>query len=153
MRQNQRINPRLPALTRIEIKPLTSNNIDDEILCCLGEQLFHNPPQDFLEGINYKRKRLKKRLDENGEVGRVAYKGGRPVGFVEYVPGEAAPIGISKRENFVFADCYYVRRPEQRKGIGRALVKSLIKEFSKGHRWFGHQLAESIKLLAFEKID
>jgi len=127
--------------------------MDDEILCCLGERLFHNPPPQFSEGIEHKRKWLKKRLDENGEVGKIAYKSGVPVGFIEYVPGEVAPIGVPKRENFVFADCYYVRRNEQRKGIGQTLVRSLIKEFSNGHEWFDGQPAESIKLIAFENID
>jgi len=127
--------------------------MDDEILCCLGEQLFHNPPSQFLEGIEHKRKWLRKMLEENGEVGKIAYRNDVPVGFLEYVPGEQAPLGISENERFVFVDCYYVRRPHQRKGIGRALLEELIKDFSKTHEWFDGQPADSIKLLAFENID
>lgn len=140
-------------MPRIEVKPLSTENIDDEIVCCLGKQLFENPPPGFAEGIEYKRNWLRKQIDRYGEAGKIAYKNNEPVGFLEFVPGEIAPIIVAEKERCVFVDCYYVLRKEQRQGFGSALMNSTIREFSKAHPWFDNKPAQSIKLIALKKQD
>ncbi|MEA2089877.1 MAG: GNAT family N-acetyltransferase [Thermoproteota archaeon] len=140
-------------MPKIEVKSLSTENIDDEIVCCLGKQLFENPPPEFAAGIEYKRNWLRKQISRYGEAGKIAYRNNEPVGFLEFVPDEIAPITMTEKERFVFVDCYYVLRKEQRKGIGSALINSTIQEFSKAHSWFDNKPAQSIKLIAFEKQD
>lgn len=140
-------------MAKIEVRSLSTENVDDEIVCCLGKQLFENPPPEFAEGIKYKRNWLLEQIAQYGEAGKIAYRDNEPVGFLEFVPAEIAPITVAEKDRFVFVDCYYVLRGEQRKGIGLALMNSTIQEFSEAHPWFGGKPARSIKLIAFEEQD
>ncbi len=129
------------------------HHINDEIICCVGKKIFNNPPREFAKGIEYKHTWLRKQIEKYGEVGKIAYKNTEPVGFLEFVPGNVAPIDFQNKARSVYVDCYYVLKNEQNLGVGSALVKSVIEEFSKGHIWFENKPAESIKLLAFEESE
>ena len=137
----------------IKVKPLTIENMDDEIVCCLGKKNFEGPTPWFAEGIKYKRNWLKRQIDKYGEVGKIAYKDGESVGFFEYVPGNTAPLIFPDRDRCVYGSCYDVVTKERRKGVGSALVQSTLKEFTKPHPWFDNKPANSLKLIAFEKSD
>lgn len=139
-------------MTKIEVQPLRMDNIHDEIICCVGKRMFSTPTPEFAEGIEYKHAWLRKQIERYGEAGKIAYKDTEPVGFLEFVPGKIAPIISREKNSCVYVDCYYVLRNEQNTGVGSALVKSAVEEFSKGHPWFRGKPAESIKLLAYEGL-
>ena len=140
-------------MAKIEVQPLRMDNIHDEIICCVGKQMFNNPTPEFAKGIEYKHAWLRKQIERYGEAGKIAYKDTEPVGFLEFVPGKIAPI-VSRQKDFcVYVDCYYVLKNEQNMGVGSALVKSTVEEFSEGHPWFQGKPAESIKLIAFEESE
>lgn len=126
------------------------HHINDEIICCVGKQLFSNPTRAFAKGIEYKHGWLRKQIKNYGKAGKIAYKGVDPVGFLEFVPGKIAPIISDEKNSCVYIDCYYVLQHEQNKGVGSALIKATVEEFSKGHPWFEGKPAKAIKLLAFE---
>jgi len=140
-------------MSKIEVQPLRMDNIHDEIICCVGKQLFSNPTPEFAKGIEYKHAWLRKQIKRYGEVGKVAYKGTEPVGFLEFVPGNIAPIVCGEKDSCVYISCYYVLRKEQKAGVGSALIKSTVEEFSESHPWFQSKPAESIKLIAFEESE
>lgn len=140
-------------MSRIEIQPLRMDNIHDEIICCVGKRIFSDPTPEFAKGIEYKHAWLRKQIKRYGEVGKVAYRGTEPVGFLEFVPGEIAPIVSREKVYCAYISCYYVLRKEQNAGVGSALIESTVEEFSKGHLWFQGKPAESIKLIAFEESE
>jgi len=137
----------------VEVMPLTIENVDDEIVCCLGKKNFENPTPWFAKGIEYKRNWLKRQIDKYGEAGKIAYKGDEPVGFFEYVPGNTAPLVFPERDRCVYICCYDVVTRERCKGVGSALVQSTLKVFTKPHSWFNNRPAKALKLIAFEKSD
>ncbi len=137
----------------IKVEPITTDNLNDQIVCCIGTKKFENPSPWFEKGIGCKRKWLKRQLDEYGEVGKVAYDDGDPVGFFEYVPGYAAPLVFPGRDHCVYASCYNVVTGKRCGGIGNILVRSVIDEFSRSHPWFDDKPAESLKLMAYEKSE
>ena len=137
----------------IKVEPIMVDNMDDEIVCCLGTEKFENPTPWFARGIECKQNWLKEQVDKYGEVGKVAYKDGKPVGFFECVPGYTAPLVFPSRDQCVYVSCYDVVTRERGKGVGKALVHSLLKEFSRPHPWFDDNPAESLKLIAFEKSE
>jgi hypothetical protein len=86
-----------------KVEPITLDNFDDQIVCCVGTQRFENPNSWFKKGIECKRSWLKQQLEEYGEVGKIAYEDGNPVGFFEYVPGYTAPLAFPDRNQRVYA--------------------------------------------------
>jgi GNAT superfamily N-acetyltransferase len=137
----------------LKVEAIRTDNVDDEIVCCVGTAKSKDPTPWFAKGIQYKRNWLKEQLDKYGEVGKIAYKDGKPVGFFEYVPGSAAPLVFPDRDQCVYAICYDVVTEERGKGVGSVLVRSILKEFSRPHPWFNNKPAESLKLIAFEKSE
>jgi hypothetical protein len=137
----------------VEVRPLTIDSMDDEIFCCLGKKNFENPTPWLAKGIEYKRNWLWRQIDKYGEAGKIAYKDHEPVGFFEYVPGDAAPLVFPERDRCVYICCYDVVTRERCKGVGSALVQSTLKDFTKPHPWFNNKPAKSLKLIAYEKSD
>ncbi len=105
----------------VKIKEVDEDLFDDEIHLCL---LPKDSPKyaAFQGGILEKRAWLKKRLAELGSVAQIAYYDRRPVGFIEYVSAEYAPVPADDYGKTALVTCIYKPKFEG-KGVGSALLK------------------------------
>ena len=122
-------------MVRFEIRDLTSENLGVEAVCCEVEN------KDLQEVADEKVAWLKEMMVK-GLRAKLAYEDEKPVGFIEYLPIEYAPVGVGGR-NLTFIDCIWIFNPNpdkrpsgfQGKGYGRALIEDAeadAKKTSKG---------------------
>lgn len=114
----------------ISVEDLTRGNLDDVFKVCSYNKL-DDPLQR--EGIELKRRWLGEILEEHGPCTKIAYLEGRPVAQVLFYPEKIAPFISSPRDGVVVLHCCYNPFEEaQGKGVGSALLHSLIQECREG---------------------
>jgi GNAT superfamily N-acetyltransferase len=114
----------------ISVEDLTRGNLDDVFKVCSYNKL-DDPLQR--EGIELKRRWLGEILEEHGPCTKIAYLEGRPVAQVLYYPEGIAPFLARPRDGVVVLHCCYNPFEEaQGKGVGSALLQSLIRECREG---------------------
>lgn len=100
---------------------LTSDNIDDEHLCCIIRS------KTVHQGIEAKRQWLKDRLDEGHVFRKLNVKG---TAFIEYAPLEKAWVPIIG-ENYYYIYCLWTLAPYKGKGYGKMIMDNCIAEAKK----------------------
>ncbi len=107
----------------IEIRDLTEENVEDLASFCSPMGI---KSEFFLQGEKRKKKVLLKKLKRGGRA-KIAYKGNKPVGFIEYYPIEDAPLNVVGKDVMVIP-CMNVKVNERKKQIGEKLVRACIKD-------------------------
>jgi len=84
--------PKKQIAGKVDISPLSGDNMDDEIALCIGEDFLYGAiPQRFMKkAVEMKKRWLKHILSKFEACGYIAYFKKEPVGFIEFVPGELA---------------------------------------------------------------
>lgn len=114
----------------MRIDDLTEENLDDVFRVCSYNRL-DDPLQ--MEGIELKRKWLREIIEEHATCTKIAYLDEKPVAQVLYYPERIAPFLAHPREGVVVLHCCYNPFKEaQGKGVGSALLQSLIRECREG---------------------
>jgi ribosomal protein S18 acetylase RimI-like enzyme len=114
----------MPAADKIKIVDLTLENIPELGLFCIS-----NPKHP---GYQAKLKWLKPRLAEGLKIKMVVgAEGGKPRGFIEYVPGEQAWRAVDA-PGYLFIHCLWVQTPEYNgRGYGSRLIATCIEDARK----------------------
>lgn len=99
-----------------EFVDLTSENLQEEHLCCIIRSRKPHP------GVEAKRKWLSERLGEGHVFRKLDIKG---CAFIEYAPLETAWVPI-EGENYLYLYCLWVTGAPKGCGYGRALMESCI---------------------------
>lgn len=117
-------------MARVEIRTITQSNLEDAVHVCV-------PPKDslsytkFEEGIKEKIVWLQQKINGYGYIGNLAYNSrGEPLGFVEFIPAEGAPIPVEDTANTALITCIYVPKM-QSQGIGTKLLRVALKQLWK----------------------
>ncbi|MFQ6074729.1 MAG: GNAT family N-acetyltransferase [Candidatus Bathyarchaeia archaeon] len=114
----------------VEIRRITEANLEDEVRICVPQK--DSPDyHKFERGIQEKIEWLQQRVKDYGCVGNIAYNPqGEPLGFVEFVPAEGAPIPIEDTTYTALITCIYLPKMQGR-GIGTGLLRAALKQLSK----------------------
>ena len=101
-------------------------NVDEKNISEHAPTCFLNPKN---EGYQIKRKWLKQRFSE-GMIIKLLYVEGekKPVGFIEYVPGEYAWRAVDAK-GYMFIHCIWISKNKYKeKGYGSQLIEEAIKD-------------------------
>ncbi|MEO0084274.1 MAG: GNAT family N-acetyltransferase [candidate division WOR-3 bacterium] len=123
------------------IKDVDYENVNDLVNFCIPINKRNDP--SFATGAEEKRKWALTMLKNYGEVAKLAYLNSKPVGMIQYQP--VFP------KNLIRIRCIFV--PEKkytRKGIGSALLNSLINDMKKPKVYFNNHAPAAIITNAFE---
>lgn len=115
-------------------------DVDSLIYLCIPSSKRNEPY--FIEGAKVKRAWAFKSLNIFGSIAKIAYSNSIPVGLIQYQPNiENKVLEIS---------CIFVPdKRYQRKGIGRALLNSLMEDVKKPMKIFGYKFPYAIIAHAF----
>ncbi|RLE64886.1 MAG: hypothetical protein DRJ38_04660 [Thermoprotei archaeon] len=125
----------------LEIKNVTSENVDDLINLCIPPGMEDNPL--FIKGAEMKKKWALHNIEKYRCIAKLAYVGSKPAGLIQYV---SIP-----EEKVVEITCIFV--PEEknlRKGIGRALFKALLEDMRKPKPFFDNDAPSAFITWAFQ---
>ncbi|MEO0091968.1 MAG: GNAT family N-acetyltransferase [candidate division WOR-3 bacterium] len=123
------------------IKNINLKNINDLVYFCIPSNK-KNAPR-FILGAEEKRKWALAILKKYGEVAKLAYANHKPVGMIQYQP--------DPKEKVVKIRCIFVPDKEyRRKGIGRSLLNSLLKDMHRPKAWLNNKLPLGLITNAFE---
>jgi len=67
---------------------------------------------------------------------KITYIANKPVGAIEYTPLHSIPYFRTKRRDALYIHCMYVPKRYRHRGVGSALLDSLINEMSKPNKLF-----------------
>lgn len=113
----------------VEIRGITESNLEDEVLICVPPKDSTNYPK-FERGIQEKIEWLQEKVKDYGCLGNIAYNPkGEPLGFVEFIPAEGAPIPIEATADTALITCIYLPKMRGR-GIGTMLLRAALKQLS-----------------------
>jgi len=119
----------------MRIVDLDENNIDDVLSVCTFSGV--RRVDSYLRGCEIRKKWLMDLYRTIGPCAKIAYIGNRPVGAIEYTPLHVIPYLKTDRKDALYIHCIYVRKKYRHRGIGSALIDSLINEMLKPNRLFG----------------
>jgi GNAT superfamily N-acetyltransferase/predicted Rdx family selenoprotein len=110
----------LKELHNMKIVDLTRSAIDETISLCIGSK------PGFEQAREEKRRWLEQRLPDR--VGaKLAYFEGSLAGMIEYAPIEETPFPVQGRD-LLHIHCIWVLPGFQKKGLGKELMRSVIRE-------------------------
>lgn len=123
-------------LWTLRIDPISFDNMNDEIDLCVGEDFIYGVmPRKFLkEAMKMKRRWLQHILAKFKVCGYIAYLKKRPIGFIEFVPGDLAQnLGIKTyyppRDTAVIL-CLSVKRIYWGLKVGSKLLLKMVNYLS-----------------------
>jgi len=114
----------------LNIENISEENLDDVFKICSWNRVFAPADDPILEkGREFKRQWLLDMLERYGPCTKIAYLDGKPVAQILFYPEETVPYLHNPRKGVINLKCIFNPFPEaQRKGVGAALMKSLVDE-------------------------
>jgi N-acetylglutamate synthase-like GNAT family acetyltransferase len=107
---------------KIKVSNLTGENVDDFIGICIPPD--KQEEEEFIRGIEEKRKWALEMLDRGESVAKIGYYEGKVSGMLQYL--------LDQEEKVIKIRCIFVPKKEtQRKGIAKALFRSLLQDIEK----------------------
>ena len=96
----------------------------------------------FVEGIKAKKEWAIESLKKFGSIAKIAYLDSRPAGLIQYQP--------KPKERLIEMTCIFVpNKQDQRRGIGKALLRRLIEDANKPREFFNNEPALALVTWAF----
>jgi len=112
----------------LEIKDADVERAEDLISLCIPPDKSGDPL--FVEGRRLKARWVEHVANEYGSCGKLAYLGSEPAGLIQYVP--------NPEERLIEITCIFVPKERHlRRGVGTALLQSLIEEAEEPKPYFG----------------
>jgi N-acetylglutamate synthase-like GNAT family acetyltransferase len=128
-------------MVRLDVKDVTSENIDDLINLCIPSE--RKSDSSFVEGAKLKRKWAVKALKMYGCVAKVAYLGSKPVGLIQYQ--------LVPEDGVVEVSCVFVpERENLRRGVGKALFEAILEEVRKPQPLLRGEVPDALVTWAFQ---
>jgi GNAT superfamily N-acetyltransferase len=122
------------------VKDVDSKSANDFVNLCVPFDRRNEP--SFAEGIDVKMQWVNHALKKFGCVGKLAYHGRKPIGMLQYLPNHD--------ENIVEITCIFVPEKDYlRKGVGGALLRSLIEDVNERRSCFRDFIPQAIVAHAF----
>jgi GNAT superfamily N-acetyltransferase len=129
-------------MTARRLAPITLDNLDDLLEPCRGCVFWEAGPladsarEAMADGAFEKEAWLSSALLEWGSVGRIAYLGERPAGYLLYAPAYLVPRALAFPTSPVSPDAVLlmtgrVDPSHSRAGLGRMLVQGMAKDLSR----------------------
>jgi hypothetical protein len=111
-----------------KIKEVEPEEVDSLIYLCVPPERRDMP--SFVEGAKVKRRWAEKCFEMFGGIAKMAHLNGSPAGLIQYQP---------KPEKMLLEiTCIFVPdRRNQQRGVGKALLKALIRDAEKSKPYFG----------------
>jgi len=119
-------------MSGVTVRDVTEANLDDAFRVCSNGRL-----DDVLQmqGIQLRRRWMRRMLTATGPCVKVAYIDGKPVAQLLFYPETSVPYLLHPRAGVVLLRCVYNPFKEaQGKGASTALIKDLIEECKQGPR-------------------
>jgi len=116
------------------IEDISRENLDPALTICSINRPFAtiNDPV-LVKARDLKRQWLLEMLEKHGPCMKIAYLDGKAVAQILFYPETAIPYIHNPREGAIYLKCTFNISPETRgKGVGNALMKSLIEESHQG---------------------
>ena len=124
------------AKPSIDIVDVDENNVDDALEVCTFPSVRNEA--SYRIGCEIRGRWLLNVCKTVGPCAKIAYVGGKPVGMIEYTPLHVIPYFKTKRKDALYIHCIYVPKRYRHRGIGYALLGSLINEMSGPNKLFRH---------------
>jgi hypothetical protein len=119
-------------MSSVTVRDVNEENLDDAFRVCSNGRL-GDPLQ--MQGIELRRRWIRKMLAVTGPCVKVAYLDGHPVAQLLFYPETSVPYQPRPRTGVVLLRCVYNPFKEaQGKGASTALIKNLIDECKRGPR-------------------
>jgi GNAT superfamily N-acetyltransferase len=118
----------------IKVVDLDSKNIDDALNVCTFPSVRNEA--SYRKGCEIRKKWLLNLYRTAGPCAKIAYVADKPVGVIEYTPLHMIPYLRTRRKDALYIHCIYVPKRYRHRGIGSALLDSLIEEMSKPNKLF-----------------
>lgn len=137
----------------LEIKDVSTENIDDLVNICVSESGSH--AETLREGKLKKKVWIEKALKTFGPCAKIAYVKGEAIGFVEFYPVQMFPMlrHMVKDRRTILITCVFVggkrtkglHREYQGRGVGSELLQALIRDLKEREiPYFDNDGAEEI---------
>ncbi|RDE10901.1 MAG: hypothetical protein C4K48_12925 [Candidatus Thorarchaeota archaeon] len=128
-------------MARFHTRNVSRENLEDFVRLCVPAD--RADESSFKRGISLKADWVERMLAEKGCIGKLAYDGTKPVGMIQYLP--------CPDENVVKIACIFVPSDKHlRKGIGSALLKSLIDDVTTPVSCFRNMTVKALVTNAFD---
>jgi GNAT superfamily N-acetyltransferase len=118
----------------INVVDLDSRNIDDALNVCTLPSVRKEP--SYRKGCEIRKKWLLSLFGTAGPCAKIAYIADKPVGVIEYTPLHMSPYLRTRRKDALYIHCIHVPKRYRHRGIGSALLDSLVQEMSKPNKLF-----------------
>ncbi|MBS7648048.1 MAG: GNAT family N-acetyltransferase [Candidatus Bathyarchaeia archaeon] len=128
-------------MSPFKIRDVELEDLDSLINFCIPME--RRNERFFIEGAKAKKRWASKSLELFGSIAKMAYMNSTPVGLIQFQP--------ELREKLLEITCIFVPdRRNQRKGIGKALLNSLIEDAKKPRDFFGKKPPLALVTWAFQ---
>jgi GNAT superfamily N-acetyltransferase len=118
----------------VNIVDLDEKNVDDALSVCTFPSVKNQA--SYRKGCEIRKKWLLNFYRTVGPCAKIAYIANKPVGAIEYTPLHSIPYLRTKRKDALYIHCIYVPKRYRHRGIGSALLDSLINEMLNPNKLF-----------------
>ena len=118
----------------MRIEDISEKNYEDVFSICSNNRVFAPMDDPILDkGREIKRNWILEVLEKYGSCTKIAYLDNTPVAQILFYPEEIIPFNHQPRKDVIHLQCIFNPYTKaQRKGVGDALMKSLIEDCHKG---------------------
>jgi GNAT superfamily N-acetyltransferase len=118
----------------LRIMDVDQTNVDDALNVCTPSNIRHD--KNIRIGYEIRKKWLLELSPSVGPCAKIAYLRNHPVGVIQFTPLQVIPYFETNRKDALYIHCMYVREEQRKKGIGSALLESLIDDVSRPNALF-----------------
>jgi len=134
-------------ILRVEIFDLCPENVDEILRVC--------PPKTSNEnvkiGLEIRKDWLLDLYRTIGPCAKITYLNNKPVGMIQYTPLHKIPYFKTERRDVLYIHCIYVKEHVRSRGIGSALLNSLINDMKKPNKLFEGKRCRMLATTARER--
>ena len=113
---------------------LDEKNVNDALSVCTFPSVRNE--SSYRKGCEIRKKWLMNLYRAVGPCAKIAYIANKPVETIEYTPLHVIPYFRTKRRDVLYIHCMYVPKRYRHRGVGSALLDSVMNEMSRPNKLF-----------------